>query len=451
MTVHPIALHSSRVARPIRRRLGSSPTPTEVLRACRDDDHPVALTGRWFGGSSIVASDPVRVSEGPDAPDPFCLLDEVEQSDSDQPGVFGGWIGNLGYRCGALVERLPEGPERPVPAPDWWLGWYDHLLRQDATGTWWFEALWTDERADVLEERHALLAGRLDAPTNGARPFTCGGFAMHPGGDDHERAVRRAIDHIGAGDIYQANVCLRLDAAFHGDAMDVFAAGADRLDPPYAAFIGQGRGRAVVSLSPERFLRREGEAVSTCPIKGTRRRHADPDHDHAGRIELAESEKDRAENVMIVDLMRNDLGRVCVPGSIEVPRLFDVEPHPGVWHLVSEVLGTLAPGVGDGALLRASFPPGSVTGAPKVRAMEIIAEVEATGREGYTGAIGMVSPAAGADWNVAIRTFEVGGGRIWLGVGGGIVADSDPAAELEECHTKVRPLLEAIGAVLEPS
>jgi anthranilate/para-aminobenzoate synthase component I len=151
---------------------------------------------------------------------------------------------------------------------------------------------------------------------------------------------------------------------------------------------------------------------------------------------------------MIVDLVRNDLGRVCEPGSVGVPALVRAEPHPGVWHLVSEVTGVLRPGVADADLLRATFPPGSVTGAPKVRAMELIAAVEATGREVYTGAVGFVSPLWGLELNVAIRTFEIAGGRIWLGAGGGVVADSSPAAEYRECLVKAGPLLAAADAAL---
>ena len=173
----------------------------------------------------------------------------------------------------------------------------------------------------------------------------------------------------------------------------------------------------------------------TSPIKGTAPLDSDPD-------ELTASAKNRAENVMIVDLMRNDLGRVCTPGSVRVPALVRAERH-AVWHLVSDVVGHLGPDVTDSALLRATFPPGSVTGAPKVRAMEIASELEPTAREAYTGAIGHVSAAAGLELNVAIRTFEISGGWVWLGVGGGIVADSTPDGELAECFVKARPLIEA--------
>ena len=208
---------------------------------------------------------------------------------------------------------------------------------------------------------------------------------------------------------------------------------------------------AVASLSPELFLRRSGQTVTSKPIKGTARRSDDPTESAAQLAELERSAKNRSENVMIVDLVRNDLSRVCVPGTVRVPDLLGAEPHPGLWHLVSTVEGTLGDGVTDGDLIRAAFPPGSVTGAPKVRALEIIDELELAPREAYTGAIGFRSPVAGLELNVAIRTFEFAAGSSWLGAGGGIVADSDPAAEYAECLIKATPLLTAIGARLDAS
>jgi para-aminobenzoate synthetase/4-amino-4-deoxychorismate lyase len=193
-----------------------------------------------------------------------------------------------------------------------------------------------------------------------------------------------------------------------------------------------------VSASPELFLRRTERSVHTAPVKGTA-----PAGDAAA---LAVSAKDRAENVMIVDLMRNDLGRVCEFGSVRVGPLAQARPGAGVTHLVSEVTGTLRPGVGNGELLRATFPPGSVTGAPKVQSLRVIAELEGAAREVYTGAIGYASPVAGLELSVAIRTFELVGERLQLGVGGGITAASDPELELEECLVKARPLLALGGA-----
>jgi aminodeoxychorismate synthase component I len=258
--------------------------------------------------------------------------------------------------------------------------------------------------------------------------------------------VRRAVEYIHRGDIFQANICLQLEAGFRGDPLDLFCRGVSALHPPYAAFLRLPQGD-LASLSPELFLRRTGRSVLSRPIKGTGPRSASADQAAAQRRELEHSAKNKAENVMIVDLMRNDLSRVCQAGSVEVPHLLRPEAHPGVWHLVSEVTGTLDPAATDSDLVRATFPPGSVTGAPKVRALEIIHELETVPREVYTGAIGYRSPVAGLELNVAIRTFEFCGGRAWLGAGGGIVADSVDEDEFRECLLKAGPLIRAVGGV----
>jgi para-aminobenzoate synthetase/4-amino-4-deoxychorismate lyase len=247
-------------------------------------------------------------------------------------------------------------------------------------------------------------------------------------------ACRRRIH---AGDLFQANICTRLEARLSGAPIDLFVAAAGELKPDRAAFL-DGPWGAVASLSPELFLERRGQRVRSAPIKGTR--------PPGEREALLASAKDRAENVMIVDLVRNDLGRVCVPGSIGVDALAQARAHVHVTHLVSEVSGTLRDGIGNDELVRAAFPPGSVTGAPKVAALNVIAELESSPRSVYTGAIGFASPVAGMELSVAIRTFEFRGERAWLGVGGGIVADSDPHAEARECAIKAAPLLRAIGA-----
>ena len=254
-----------------------------------------------------------------------------------------------------------------------------------------------------------------------------------PGGDGHHVAVAECVERIVRGELFQANICLRLEAPWSGATVDLFAAGLVAARPRFGALFGD----AVVSLSPERFLRRVGRHVESDPIKGTA---DDPEA-------LRHSTKDAAEHVMIVDLMRNDLGRVCAYASIEAqpPR---VEPHANVFHLVSTVSGELRDDAGDAALLRATFPPGSVTGAPKVQAMKTIARLEATARGLYTGAIGYASPFAGLELSVAIRTFEATSERIWIGAGGGIVADSDPGDELAEALAKALGPIEAIGAAI---
>jgi para-aminobenzoate synthetase/4-amino-4-deoxychorismate lyase len=345
--------------------------------------------------------------------------------------VGGGWFGWLGYGLGARVERVPPRPPRPVELPDAHLAYYDHVLRLDSEGQWWFEAL-SKEGLDRLDRVREL----LDAAPEPRDPEV-GEFSLRaPGAAGHTWAVRECVERIAAGEIFQANLCLRLETAWDGDVAQLYARAAAELRPAYGAcFVTPWGG--IASLSPELFLHRRGREVVTGPIKGTAE---DP-------AVLRDSAKDHAENVMIVDLMRNDLGRVCEYGSIVASEPV-VQPHTGVWHLVSEVRGRLREDAGDGALLRATFPPGSVTGAPKVQAMHVISELEATGREAYTGAIGYASPLAGLELNVAIRTFEARDGALWLGAGGGIVADSHPQLELEECLVKARPLVAAAGGAI---
>ncbi len=384
--------------------------------------------GAWHHGEALIAFDPVEVLDG----DPFNGID-LDPLPAEVAGFGGGWIGAWGYQLGRLVEQLPAAPRRLEPQPDHRLAFYDHVLRL-SDGVWWFESLTRDD------ERDARVLAMLTGPFESARSYDVGTFEMTPSPDRHRAALATVLEHIAAGDIFQANLCVRLEAPFAGDPLDVFCAGVQELRPAYAAYVSSPEG-ALVSFSPELFLRRTGDEVLSSPIKGTAALDTDPD-------ELVASAKNRAENVMIVDLMRNDLGRVSVPGSVRVPAMTRAERH-SVWHLVSDVVSHVGRGVRDSDLLRATFPPGSVTGAPKVRAMEIINELETTAREAYTGAIGHVSPAAGLELNVVIRTFEFSGDRVWLGVGGGVVADSTPEGEYAECLVKARPLIEAIGGRLD--
>ncbi len=430
------------------RRLPWSLAPETAALLVRDDRRPFALIGDWAGGGALIGSEPVRVA-APDE-DPLALLDDqpLVAPPPDGAAVGGGWFGYLGYDVRRRLEPGGAGPPSPDELPPFELAFYDHLLRADADGGWWFEALWTDARAAALRRRLAEFRGRA-ASVPRPRPFATAPWTTQPGDRGHSIAVEAARLRISAGDIFQANICRRLGSRLTGDPLDLFAAAVPRLRPGRAAFLG-GPWGAVASLSPELFLERRVRRVRSEPIKGTGGRPREPRAAAAARAALAASSKDRAENVMIVDLVRNDLGRVCRPGSIRVPVLAEPRAHTGVWHLASEVSGSLAPEVGDAALVAAAFPPGSVTGAPKIAAIDVIAELESSGRGVYTGAIGFASPVAGLELSVAIRTFEFAGPRAWLGVGGGIVADSDPEAELAECATKAGPLLAAIGARLAP-
>ena len=428
------------MVRAVRIPLEGSVSATDACLLLRDDAHPFALSGGWAGGGALAGSEPVEVAT-PDA-DPFALLDRQPRvTGPTEDMVGGGWFGYLGYGLGARLEPVPPPPPRPVLLPPFALAFYDHLLRLDAAGRWWFEALWSERRDAELRRRLNELRDRLARGVR-ARTVRVGPLApTPPGAAGHLAAVEACRERIAAGEIFQANICLRLEGRWKGDPVDLYARGAGALSPRHGALVA-GPWGALCSLSPELFLRRRGRQVTSEPIKGTAPREA------SASAALAASAKDRAENVMIVDLMRNDLGRVCEYGSVEVPALYEPRPAPGVWHLVSTVTGTLRPGVGDGDVVRASFPPGSVTGAPKIQSMRVIAELEASGREAYTGAIGYVSPLAGMELNVAIRTLETRGERVWLGAGGGIVADSEPQRELEESLLKARPLVVAVGASL---
>jgi para-aminobenzoate synthetase/4-amino-4-deoxychorismate lyase len=425
----------------------SSLSPTDALASAVGDERPFALVGDWAGGGALVGSEPLMAEDG--STEPFEVLDALPTVAASRSGrVGGGWVGYLGYGLGGLVERLPAPRCRPVAVPGSSMAFYDHVVRFDAvSGGCRFEALSFPHNRRRLEERFALWARRLTAPpTKGGAAVEAGEFHLMPHPGDHLDAVRRAVGHIVAGDVFQVNVCLRLEAALLGDPLALFCRAVPRLKPRYGAYL-RSPSVSVASFSPELFLRRRGDAVLSSPIKGTVARS----HALAYEAEqLLSSEKDRAENLMIVDLMRNDLGRVSRFGAVGVPELFRAEKHPGVWHLVSDVCCELAPGVSNAALLRATFPPGSVTGAPKVKAMQLISELEATGREVYTGAIGISSPLSGLELNVAIRTFEASSGRFWLGAGGGVVADSAPQGELAEVLQKATPLIDAIGSCLAP-
>ena len=455
--------------RVVRRPLGWDLAPVEVLRLVRSDAHPVALFGAWADGADMVGSEPALVHSPPqslgdvlDSPCPqgvwagggaggrdgLAWPRGAGLADPAFPAFGGGWIGYLGFGHSGEVLPVPPAPGGPRQLPAWWFGYYDHVLRRDrATGKWYFEALWTAGRHEELKRRLEELSRRAGAGAAPAHGYRCSDFLLVPSAAGHKAAVSRAVEYIRRGDIFQANICLRLEASFDGDPLDAFCQAAAVLTPPYAAFLRMSGG-AVASLSPELFLRRRGQTVLSRPVKGTHRRSPRQRQARRQRAQLERSAKNRAENVMIVDLMRNDLSRVCAAGSVQVPRLLGAEPHPGLWHLVSEVRGTLSALAGDGDLIRAAFPPGSVTGAPKVRAVEIVHELEATPREVYTGAVGYRSPIAGLELNVAIRTFEFCAGRVWLGSGGGIVADSGAADEYAECLLKAGPLIRAIGGRL---
>ena len=278
-------------------------------------------------------------------------------------------------------------------------------------------------------------AARTPSGTSGDATYRIGPWEATWSEADYERAVGRVRVSIRAGDVYQVNLVQHLSAPFEGDARALAAALAP-LEPLRSEPL-LGDGWAVVSASPELFLARRGRTIWTKPIKGTR--------PLGGGAELAASEKDAAEHVMIVDLERNDLSRVCEPGSVRWPELMAVCELAGVEHMVSTVEGTLRDGVGLAEILEATFPGGSVTGAPKIAAVDLVADLEPVGRGASMGALGRIYGNGDFELALTIRTFAIADGRIHLWVGGGVVWDSEPAAEVAESWTKARPLLDAVG------
>ncbi len=456
--------------------LPEAPDPATACARFLDLPFPLLLESvvrsEGIGAFSFLAADPWQVlrSKGPGG-DPFGLLQGAlaEHALEPVPGlpVFqGGAAGYLAYDLCHYLERLPSPRFDDLALPDLCLGLYDWTIAWDhgQERAWLFSTgrplrdEW--DRRRRAEARAHWVRERLAGPPVALRPVpprsshARDGPPLHAvpdiprvsstfSRDQYLQAVQRTREYILAGDIFQANLSQRLEADVAAHPFALYTGLRRRNPAPFAAYFDFGEAVAA-SASPERFLRLAGECVETRPIKGTSPRGWTPRHDSALGEALSESEKDRAENVMIVDLLRNDLSRVCRDHTVEVPELCRVERYATVHHLVSTVIGRLRPGLGPVDLLRATWPGGSITGAPKVRAMEIIAELEPTRRSLYTGSLGYFSFGGAVDTSIAIRTFIVRQGRAYFQAGGGVVADSDPEREYEETLDKARGMVAAL-------
>ncbi len=371
------------------------------------------------------------------------------------PAPFtGGAVGFLGYELGPLLEPVPRNARGALPIPDLSFGLYDVVLAFDrrAHRAWLCSSGLPEAaapaRARRAEARAAAVLRRLGEPARGFRPVPPLSWRREVPRDAHAAAIARILEYIRAGDIYQANFTTRFLADLPDGVApaDIYARLRATNRAPFGAYLGCGERRAIASCSPERFIRLDVNGrIESRPIKGTRPRGASPEADSAWSAELQQSEKDRAENLMIVDLLRNDIGRVAEIGSVRVPSLFAIESFPAVHHLVSTVEARLRPGLGPVDLLRAAFPGGSITGAPKIRAMQIIAELESSERGPYCGSAAWIGWDGAMDSSILIRTATVTPDLVALQAGGGIVIDSDPSEEFHEMMTKVRPLLAALG------
>lgn len=369
------------------------------------------------------------------------LLGELDLCATHLPFI-GGALGLFGYDLGRRFERLPVQAAADIAVPDMAVGIYDWaLLRNVATGDWQL-VHWGDEAG--LANRLAWLEQQQAKP---APAFALqGSWQSNMNRAEYGEKFARIQEYLAAGDCYQINLTQRFSAPYQGDEWHAYCLLATANKAPFSAFIRLPES-ALLSLSPERFLLLDGRHIETKPIKGTRPRHPDPVTDRQVARELAQADKDRSENLMIVDLLRNDIGRVSRPGSVSVPHLFAVESFPAVHHLVSTIHGELDARWQGVDLLRACFPGGSITGAPKIRAMEIIEELEPQRRNAYCGSIGYLSQHGRMDTSICIRTLIAEAGRLHCWAGGGIIADSDADSEYQETYDKVARILPPLSAL----
>jgi len=478
-TDHPVL---ARAVRPLVRALPAELSPLRALAAVEREPHtlflesggPIGSGARW----TLLAFDPAwrleirggalwRISGGastavPGHPMSALAREWPERIEYEEEWLglpfVSGLAGFLSYDLKDHLERYPSAARRESSLPDLSLGFYDVVFAWDRErGEGWaistglsapdpggrgeralarLEGQW---RRIVLELDPRERPSRPTTETNGG-PLVKSNFTR----DEYLRVVERALEHIAAGDIYQVNLAqrFRLEQAIPAAALYHSLRAAS--PAPFSSLLTTPDG-GIVSSSPERFFTIDGDRIETRPIKGTRPRGETKASDEALASALHASAKDRAENVMIVDLERNDLGRICEIGSVRVPSLCEVATYANVHHLVSRVEGRLRPDVGPADVIRAMFPGGSITGAPKIRAVEIIDSLEPTRRGVYTGAIGYWDANGACDFNIAIRTMVVEGNAVSFHVGGGIVADSTPEGEYEETLVKARGMMRALG------
>jgi para-aminobenzoate synthetase component 1 len=402
-------------------------SPDEIAAAFHEEEGFVFLDSSRNGDQgrySILAWKPRAVIRMR-SKDPFPAIDRLLRS-----GAGGGVIGYFSYDLFRFLEQYRElKAVDDLGLPDCWLAAYDKVLIFDHQSNTWNE----------------------DVPLRAAHPQTCiiGDPESNMTRDQYVAAVERALDYIGAGDIYQVNLSQRFSHSFEGSPFALFSALRNVSPSFYGAYLNCGD-HAVISSSPELFLRRRGRMIETRPIKGTRPRGRNTQEDSVLKKELLNSAKEAAELTMVVDLERNDLGRICEYGSVEVASHRYVEELPTLFHTVSTVRGRLREDVGSVDILRAAFPGGSISGCPKIRAIEIIDELEPTRRHVYTGAIGFFAPDGDFTLNIAIRTMTVAGNQVHYQVGSGLVADSNPEKEYEETIQKAAGMRTAMHSYSPP-
>ena len=397
-------------------------------------DPLVTLTTR--GMQTVIEQNAIRrVSED----DPLTLLQQqltacgLQAQQQDDLPFQGGALGLFGYDLGRRFERLPSTAEQQLTTADMAVGLYDWALIAD------------HHKKTLTLVVHGAPAARLAwleaQQATPALPFQLtSAWQANMTREQYGEKFRQVQQWLLSGDCYQVNLAQRFAARYHGDEWQAFIRLCRANRAPFSAFI-RLPDSVILSLSPERFIKLRHQQIETRPIKGTLPRLPDPAADRLQGEKLANSPKDRSENLMIVDLLRNDIGRVATPGSVKVPELFVVEPFPAVHHLVSTITAELKPALTACDLLRACFPGGSITGAPKVRAMEIIETLEPQRRNAWCGSIGYLSVCGRMDTSITIRTLIAENNQLYCAAGGGIVADSDEASEYQETFDKVNRIL----------
>lgn len=464
-------------AKPIRCEVCFQPAETNaglssLAEVIAGKEAPAILGGNdSVQGYSVFAADPVEVFEFSLRDDkPFEKLSAFLSKyhlpegcgDTLPAGKFcGGWIGFFGYELGRFIETLPSTATDDLGFPVIRLGFYDKAILYDhAAGQFQLVAL--NFEGELVEAKFDTLKSWLRTAEDRSLSELTGGDveairldsqSCNMTQQQYFRAIKKTNHFIFDGDVYQINFSQRFECPFSGRPIDLFH-WQNRFNPsPYAAYLSWND-QAIVSASPELFLDVRGDHVCTRPIKGTRPRNpllADADAENQKAFDdLEHSEKDQAELAMIVDLERNDLAKICIPGTRHVTCAREIKAFPTVYHAVGVVEGTLSSSPGPQRvidILKATFPGGSITGAPKIRAMEIIDALESTARSVYTGSIGWIGLNFDLCWNIAIRTILIEGEKATVQTGGGIVADSDPRAEWDETLTKARALLAGIAAV----
>ena len=416
------------------------------------------LKGALLESDSLTAK--ITISED----DPLTLVKEYQQrifknfsvqNQSQYLPFQGGAVGYFAYDLGRRFEKLPAKAEQDIQLPEMAVGIYQQAIIFDHKENTCSLLCHESERKNIEKwfDEKLVQFSSTDSST-----FTLlSTWQSNMSESAYAEKFQQVQDYLLSGDCYQINLAQRFSAQYKGDEFQAYLALRANNSAPFSAFMRfaniSDKSSAILSVSPERFLKVEQNKVQSKPIKGTRPRDENKDIDNANAQALRNSSKDQAENVMIVDLLRNDISKVCQPGTVQVPKLFDIESFPAVHHLVSTVEGVLSKEFDGSDLLRASFPGGSITGAPKIRAMEIIESLEPHRRSVYCGSIGYLSHCGNMDTSITIRTLVCEKNTIHCWAGGGLVADSEVASEYQETYDKVNkiiPILSSLNAILDP-